>query len=1429
MLRRLIADQVVPWRRYWASPSARLSAGHDGRGFLDDPEDEFGRALNPHVHLLPELLNRHCLVLSGQPGIGKTTEVNELESKSAEWLQPDETLISLTGRLLQSSEELRRKTVEAAKWKSAICDGGRVCLLIDGVDEALRRVSVLVPALAELLKEQPLDRLKVILVCRAAEWHQADGHALASLWREDAASAVFELCPLRWKDVQLAARLSGLDPDLFFRQVARHRVQGLAARPITLRLLLDEMHAGGRLPGSHHELFSQAIRRLCEEVDDERARHLAGPRAEPRKIARVAARLAALIMIGGRDAIARNPDELRPGELSIDDVATGYETVDGEKFAVTREIVAATLDTPLFSLRAAERYGFDHQTFAEHLAADYLAGCVPSQLRKLLCISFDGEERVAPQLAEVAARLATTNAQWCDHLILTEPQLLLRADASPLADEQRDRAIASVLSRAERQEAFDEAGTGFFYHTLWHPGLADQLRPYIEDPSHNAVVRRMAFDIAGDANVSELEPLLWGRIEKRDPAFASVCGALRDIAGVHSRDRLLAGLRGELPDDDRNSLKELAISKLVPAVLSVREVVPYLTPAPADRMTFAYGLARHLVLEDVPAVLQAMESGRFVGHEFIGLDELAARAFEMAMDNLTVPHVGIALARYWRSCVRQYHSLPYRMSRRDPNPLAGLDDAARRRVLIRLVLALPDAEGHDLDRGDLTLVRPEDASWMLEQLPVIEPENRTIWAEVCARYLWQGLPFSSDNLIRQRYEECPELRAVLPPARRFDIATTLRRLRRTHELRMDRVHARNARRWPRHSRAELMEAVWRELDTNDLVWVAFCERAVRREETDPKPSDHLDYGDITKSPGWVTADETRRAGLRTAARRFLIKRDDTGRRKKSDWSNWADAACFAIALLRDQINTDVDLRTAIQANWPRVLFDNPDHQHSAVQRAAVAIIYQLVPDIAVKRFAARLCTDNCRDGYMLDLERYVLCWDARLVKAVRDFLFTPGVKPRAIRRTFAFLAEYDRPSAIALFDEALSRRGRFRPLDLEGRALLSVALFVLVPERWKQGWAVLNACNLALARRVFLEAASEYLDRDFRFHEPLSAFQLRSLCARVWKLFPPSEYSERHDPHGHVGSRHMMPGLREGLTDELVTRATSEACASLRFLADQLPADQRVWMRWRHHEAMKNAFQRAWTARTRTSDEILSIARDFRMVTIDTVDELLEGVIASLERLQHRLQCAESAELHALWNEPSRPAAATPKEESILSNIVHDWVKRDLGPNGGIVLNREVQATMLSKLDIKVEALPLRGCAEPLTLVIEVKGDWHAEVSTALGDQLAKRYLLANHWTHGIYLIGWFGPKASRQRRRWPASTFADAQDIAAGWQRTQTPPGLLIRARVLDCNLPSLRPSSSARVVRRRRSATIPYCSGKQEPGLEDRDTALLENDCPR
>lgn len=564
----------------------------------------------------------------------------------------------------------------------------------------------------------------------------------------------------------------------------------------------------------------------------------------------------------------------------------------------------------------------------------------------------------------------------------------------------------------------------------------------------------------------------------------------------------------------------------------------------------------------------------------------------------------------------------------------------------------------------------------------------------------------------------------------------------------------------------------------------FCDRAFIPDENDPKRSDQIDRGDITESPAWQLADEEQRSGLKRAAGRFLLSQKDSDR-KPGQRTNFSQAAYYAITLLGEALSLDQALRVAVIQQWPNAMFDEFYHGHQS-QPDSLAAVTRLLPEQAINRLSELLDWDNCQNGQIRDLSGYSRCGNPGIVEAIRRFISDSGVKARSIRLVFKFLSSQEPSSALLLFDELLSRRGGYQRLDEDGRALLGVALFQLPYERWSSAWQVLLECPQQIGRQVFLEAMNDLLFRDTRFKDKLDAGELTELCELVLTWFPSPEFSAYHDEQGHVSCNHMIPELRDLLIADLVGRSTSEACDGLRRLVAIVPQDQQIWMRWRLNEAIRNALRRAWTGRSRTTADLLTMMQNARALTIDTVDDLYTAVLTSLERLQERLKVAESPQLHALWNEPGQGKVPTPKDEEVFSNVMHDWLQRDLGAMGGIVLNREVQATRLGKLDIKVEAFSARG-GPILTLVIENKGDWNREIETGLGRQLVNGYLIPNRWTHGIYVVAWFGPKRSqRSRAAWPPATLVEAENMVKTWEKGQCPLGLKVKALIVDCSFPS-------------------------------------------
>jgi hypothetical protein len=94
-------------------------------------------------------------------------------------------------------------------------------------------------------------------------------------------------------------------------------------------------------------------------------------------------------MLSAKNVVLQRDDEQSSSvDLHWRAAIGGSETADGADFEITAQLVEAALETALFSFRGPHRYGFDHPTFAESLAADYLREVPLVQLRQLMCERF---------------------------------------------------------------------------------------------------------------------------------------------------------------------------------------------------------------------------------------------------------------------------------------------------------------------------------------------------------------------------------------------------------------------------------------------------------------------------------------------------------------------------------------------------------------------------------------------------------------------------------------------------------------------------------------------------------------------------------------------------------------------------------------------------------------------------------------------------------------------------------------------------------------------------------------------------------------------------------------------------------------------------------------------------------------------------------
>jgi len=429
---RFCSGDMFEWKRFWCPTTEGFSLSD--AGFLYDPDSELSDKLNPHATPFERIHDAPCLVLLGEPGIGKSTAI-------------EQEVAAIGPRLAAAGDALgrydlgefgdERRLIDEIFGSPAFTDWAAgsylLHLFLDGLDEC----GLLIPQVAKILHKQlskfadRIERLRLRIACRTADWPQTLTEHLGQLWGSGAL-AVYELAPLRRKDAIMAADASGLDGEKFLDEVIRAEAQALAIKPVTLNFLIQTYKRTGGFPAGQAQLYDRGCRLLCEETNpDRKAAKLVG-HLSPDQRQRVAELIAAAtvfcnrstICIGGGDGGATGDD------LLLSHLVGGSVTGCGALTEVDERAIEEVIGTGLFSSGGLGRMRFAHRTYAEFLAASYLAHqpIDDSERLKMIRHADDQQGRVVPQLRETAAWLAGFSPNVFEAIALADPQVLLRSD-----------------------------------------------------------------------------------------------------------------------------------------------------------------------------------------------------------------------------------------------------------------------------------------------------------------------------------------------------------------------------------------------------------------------------------------------------------------------------------------------------------------------------------------------------------------------------------------------------------------------------------------------------------------------------------------------------------------------------------------------------------------------------------------------------------------------------------------------------------------------------------------------------------------------------------------------------------------------------------------------------------------------------------------
>ena len=1396
-----------PWPQFVCPRDGTYSLADSG--FLLDPLHSSSERIQPAVVPLARLADYGCAVLLGEPGSGKSVALRELSGGGG----------SPPGRVLAhnlasySSDALLVSRVfespEIIAWRND--ESETVTLVLDSFDECLLRVEAFAALLADELGRLPCARLRLRIACRTVVWPTALEDRLRDVFGADRLG-VFELLPLRRADVRTAAAAAAVDPDAFLDEVFRREAVPLAIRPITLRFLLTAFADPRGLPGSQVELYERGCEHLCREASRTRIdSRRTGAFTVGQRLA-VAGRIAAVTLVCRRPVIDATPGggAAEDDRLSLRDLIGGRETGDRNAFDVTEAAVLEALDTGLFSSRGPGLVGFAHQTYAEFLAAFYLAGRVThDQLVRLLTHPTDAGNRVVPQLHEVAAWSATLDPALFPTLVAADPLVLLGSDLPGMDTAFRARLVDGLLDLA-RSGRLVNHGFGTRYRRLAHPGLSAQLGPTVRDRAAPPAARREAIDIAEACDSRELlDDLVRLALDPTEEYHTRVQAgyAVARIGEPATWERLRPCVLGAVGDDPDDSLKGVALRALFPARLSAADVFAALTRPKQENYYGAYAafysrhLPDHLCPAHLPAALAWLATQPATFSHYLPFRGLVERIMTLAWDHLDDP---AALAAYVPVVVARV--LEY-------VPIPGLSDSGegpnpdRRWQLFEAVLPVFRAAGHPhhlLLRTESPLVTAADGAALIARtVRETDPETQEYLARLVASA--HGNDAAATGRIVEAARVCPALARVFAPQ--------------LTPVRLDSDEARERR--AEHARWEATEREFRER-----------REALRRPVPNPAPSavvarllgeaeagegsawwrlnnalrfqpdglaaDELDP-DLTQLPGWQAAPADTRARIVAAGARYLT---DAGTHT-AEWlgsnqvhrPDWAGLRALWVLAREAPAALDA-LPAETWARWAPVVVGYPCRfnegrieRHRALARRA----YSSAPDAVTS--AVDQVIERGRVRGWVSAHELLRGWlDGRLAAVLLRHVREERVRPEDRRSMLDILLAANDPGTVAYLVSLVpdppppARHSRRRPRAVEAACLLCRHS---PGAGWPAVWAAARR-DPAFGRDV-IGAVADRWDWAQRtgtvLGRCLSEEQVADLFAWLTREFPPAAAPGPGAVITMTGGD-TLGRFRDTLLDGLRDRGTPEAVAAIERLVRELP--DHTWLRWTAESARQTALRTGWLPPAPA--HLLRLVEDRSRRLVESGEQLLAVLRESLVRLEAELR-GETPAAPDLWNVVRGAATSTPKEEVYLSDYIHRHLRRDLVERG-VVVNREVEirrgegAAQGERTDIQVSAVGPDGNGRVGTVqvVIEVKGCWNRARETDLSGQLRERYLRENRCCHGLYVVGWFTcdqwDTSDRTRRRAPKQTAGEVRPRFDDLARAASGDGVLIEAFILDARL---------------------------------------------
>ena len=1192
-----MSRQPYNWKRFWCPRTGSINLA-DG-GYLSDPDAEWGKAYNPDLVTLEEISSVPCLVLLGEPGIGKSQELSKLKALTEEKILDAAHVLALN---LRSCTNLKDDLFKDEIFLDWLESSHSLYLFLDSLDEGILSLPTLSTGLIDELQKTKyknhLHRLYIRIACRTFVFPEILEKGLKELWQENQVG-IYELVPLRRVDIASAARDESFSPEKFLEEISQNYVIPLAIKPITLRFLLNTYRKhNGKFPPDqkNHDLYLEGCKLLCEEISPSRraSNRLGDLDSDQRLI--VAARIAAITIFTNRFSIWTEIDQ---GEVPVEDVHLqalwfGHEKVKGRGFEVNRKVIEEVLDTGLFSSCGLNRMGWAHQTYAEFLAAWYLAQHDLSldKIRKIIFSTQDSDRKLIPQLHETVAWLASMRSKdILKEVVETDPDILLQTDV-PTDSAVRASIVGNLLTQYEQGKIFDRGEGGYHkYVRLKHSGLSDQLRSYICDSTKLLDARELAIDIAEVCEVFELqEDLVNVALDASQSIHLRVSAtkAIGSLGDVESKLKLKPLAFQELKEDDSDRLKGAVLDALWPTHLETQEVFRVLA-RPKKRNfygTYQYfidhDLAKNLQPEDLELALEWLEKQgvRCFGHPFESLgNSILLEAWEyFDLDGVAESFTKVALVQW-----KEHQKIITRDNKlQEEFASLILNDSIKRQALVEKAVLIASTTEEDpfFLCSSLTddILFPEDVFWMIEKLRESNDKNiQKNWAQLI---LWnfdrQDTRQISEIIIAARTIEV--LKEVFSPhLTPVEILSDQADKMRAEFLRIQEMRDHSQQRsLLKPAPQDRIKYYLERLEGGELSawWQLNMEMTLK--SNSQHYGDEFDI-DLTNLPGWKEADEVTRTRIIEGAKKYIQEQDDLDYEwiGTNTFNRPSVAGCKALHLL---LNQEADLISQLSPEkwkaWAPIIVAYPSsNQHRETYLELVKLVYLYAPQKSVCILLKIITLESREHEYLFVIDRLEKCWDEQLMVAFLEKAKDSTLAPKCFGQLLEKLLQQEFDPAK---EYAKSLVGLPLSVDEHEKERILIAARVLVENSDVSGWSFI--WSLIQESQEFGREVIERVAYRFPSGLQLSMTEKQIADLYAWMV---RQYPYDQDPdHSNevmaydVTTRDSVARLRDSLLSQLKERGTPKSCSEIQLLIQTFP--ELEWLRKTLISAKANMRRITW-------------------------------------------------------------------------------------------------------------------------------------------------------------------------------------------------------------------------------------------------------------